>query len=76
MLREKEVYGLFQKHFGDIVYNGEKLETSQCPQKEIFKNEICWDFPGGPVLKNTPSNAGDAGSIPDWELRSHVPQGN
>ena len=22
-----------------------------------------WDFPGGPVVKNLPSNAGDAGSI-------------
>ena len=22
------------------------------------------DFPGGPVVKNPPSNAGDAGSIP------------
>ena len=22
------------------------------------------DFPGGPVVKNLPSNAGDAGSIP------------
>ena len=22
------------------------------------------DFPGGPVVKNTPYNAGDAGSIP------------
>ena len=29
MLREKEVFGLLQKHFGDIVYDGEKLETSQ-----------------------------------------------
>ena len=27
---------------------------------------ICfWDFPGGPVVKNPPSNAGDMGSIPD-----------
>ena len=25
-----------------------------------------WDFPGGPVVKNPPSNAGDSGSIPDW----------
>ena len=25
---------------------------------------VSWDFPGGPVLKNPPSNAGDAGSIP------------
>ena len=23
-----------------------------------------WDFPGGPVVKNQPSKAGDAGSIP------------
>ena len=23
-----------------------------------------WDFPGGPVVKNQPSNAGDMGSIP------------
>ena len=25
-----------------------------------------WDFPGGPVVKNLPCNAGDAGSIPGW----------
>ena len=29
------------------------------------KNEP-WDFPGGPVVKNPPSNAGDRGSIPGW----------
>ena len=23
-----------------------------------------WDFPGGPVVKTLPSNAGDIGSIP------------
>ena len=23
-----------------------------------------WDFPGGPVVKTSPSNAGDEGSIP------------
>ena len=23
-----------------------------------------WDFPGGPVVKNPPSNSGDTGSIP------------
>ena len=23
-----------------------------------------WDFPGGPVVKNLPPNAGDIGSIP------------
>ena len=25
-----------------------------------------WDFPGGPVVKNLPSNAGDKGLIPGW----------
>ena len=29
-----------------------------------FKIRAMRDFPGGPVVKNTPSNAGDAGSIP------------
>ena len=27
------------------------------------------DFPGGLVVKNLPSNAGDAGSIPGWGAR-------
>ena len=30
----------------------------------IKRNE--GDFPGGPVVKNLPSNAGDVGSIPGW----------
>ena len=29
-----------------------------------FKNTWNRDFPGGPVVKNPPSSAGDAGSIP------------
>ena len=29
-----------------------------------FKKCIIWDFPGGPVIENPPSNAGDAGLIP------------
>ena len=31
---------------------------------EGLKKYIPWDFPGDPVVKNPPSNAGDAGSIP------------
>ena len=27
------------------------------------------DFPGGPVVENPPSNAGDVGSIPGWETK-------
>ena len=33
------------------------------------------DFPGGPVVRNPPANAGDMGLIPD-PGRSHVLQGN
>ena len=32
------------------------------------------NFPGGPVVKNLPANAGVVGSIPGPE-RSHIPQG-
>ena len=31
------------------------------------------DFPGGPVVKNPPANAGDTGSIPGLG-RSHMPR--
>jgi len=30
----------------------------------LSKRGIDWDFPGSPVAKNPPSNAGDRGSIP------------
>ena len=30
------------------------------------------DFPGGTVVKNPPSNAGDTGSIPGQGTRSHM----
>ena len=34
------------------------------------------DFPGGPVVKNLPCNAGNADSIPVGGLRSHMPRGS
>ena len=33
------------------------------------------EFPGGPVVKNLPANAGDMGSIPGPK-RFHMSQGN
>ena len=33
------------------------------------------DFPGGTVVKNSPANAGDMGSIPGLG-RSHIPRSN
>ena len=39
-----------------------------------FKN-LKEDFPGGPVVKNLPANAGDMGSSPGLG-RSHMPWNN
>ena len=33
-----------------------------------FKTK-CWDFPSSPVMKTSPSNAGDAGLIPAQEAK-------
>ena len=40
-------------------------ECPKCPAKR----EAEGDFPGGPVVKNPPSNAGDSGLIPGWGTR-------
>ena len=43
----------------------------------VLKNDypsLC-DFPGGPVVKNLPANAGDPGSNPG-PGRFHMPQSN
>ena len=41
------------------------------PSATDFKSLM--DFPGGPVVKNSPSNAGDVGSISGWKTKiSHA----
>ena len=45
------------------------------PTKKQTLKYMSWDFPGGPMVKNPPANAGDMGSIPG-SGRSHVPQSN
>ena len=47
---------------------------------KIMPTALCYlkpklDFPGGPVVKNPPVNAGDMGSIPDLR-RFHMPRSN
>ena len=34
-----------------------------------MKSMYLGDFPGGPAVKNSPCNAGDAGSIPGWRVK-------
>ena len=33
-------------------------------QTVLWSPPAMWDFPGGPVVKHLPANAGDTGSIP------------
>ena len=40
-----------------------------------FKIGLLWGPPGGSVVKNPPTTAGDTGSIPGLG-RSHMPQSN
>ena len=40
----------------------------------VIKSMESWDFPGNPVVKTSPSNAGGAGSIPGWGTKIlHAP---
>ena len=50
------------------------LSLLWCRQIVAFKNRMR-DFPGGPVVKNLPANAGDTGLSPG-PGRSHMPQSN
>ena len=43
------------------------VRAPRSEEKSFLKKQQevqCGDFPGGPVVKNLPCNAGDAGSIP------------
>ena len=51
--------------------NKKEICFKECPVKK--KNR---DFPGGPVVKNPSSIAGDSGLIPVTGLRSHMLRSN
>ena len=49
---------------GEEIRKGHRLERDFTLYPfTIFKNHLR-DFPGGPVVKNPPCNAGEVGSIP------------
>ena len=57
------VYGLYWA----INSSSEQSKKSEHQLLEMLRN-YSWDFPGGAVVKDLPSNAGDVGSIPGQEL--------
>ena len=44
--------------------------------ESLWQDSLVRGLPCDPVVKNSPSTAGDMGSIPGQELRSQMPQGN
>ena len=43
--------------------------TEHARTQHLNKNKLSRDFPGGPVVKNPPANAGDMGSIPGLGIK-------
>ena len=56
-----------------ILHATTKSQSSQI--NKYFKKINIRDFPGGAVVKNPPTNAGDTGLIPG-PGRSHMPWSN
>ena len=49
-----------------FIYERKNKTSKKNPHRV---NNCIRDFPGGPVVKNPPSNAGDVGLIPGWETK-------
>ena len=43
---------------------GQRKSKRETRKIRCLRNQSKGDFPGGPMVKNPPSNAGDVGSIP------------
>ena len=50
-----------------------KTELGPGSGEKLPSRDSLQDFPGGPVVKNLPANAGDTGLIPGMG-RSHMPR--
>ena len=49
---------------GDRIHSNVKLPSKL--YSLVFKRKVFGDFPGSPVVKTSPPNAGGAGLIPGW----------
>ena len=54
------------------VFIGERGSSTEERMSKCFSRRRRRDFPGGPVDKHSPYNAGDMGLIPGWEIK--IPQ--
>ena len=70
-------WGAHCPHFPGLIYCVLKMRSwMRClPTSLLPLDSRTWGFPGGPVVKNLPANAGDTDRIPDLG-ESHMPQSN
>ena len=71
---KKDIGKLEQRHTDIMLPLNKSGFLSECLSVSVLKKSL-QDFPGGPVVKNLPANAGDTGSIPGLG-RSHMLQSN
>ena len=64
VVRSSNIY--FHSLFKDFIVSKKLTYSRFHSQQEARNTSNMGDFPGGPVVNNPPSNAGDAGSIPGW----------
>ena len=57
-------FGVLEIYLDKIVKIRKASKFSTSFLSSNLKNELYWDFPGDPVVKNSPSNVGNVGSIP------------
>ena len=60
--------GIVQGLTVETVYPYSEILSNERNSLWIHRTTLCWDFPGGPVVKTSLSNAGGTGSI-SGELR-------
>ena len=56
-------------HFSLLFYNHKTAQWASKLKEHLALQRSSKDFAGGPVVKNLPTNAGDAGSIPGQRIK-------
>ena len=67
-LKQMEERLLVHIYFQFVVMHTQRIWRKSIENvNKTSHKEITGDFPGGPMVKNTPANGEDIGSIPDWK---------
>ena len=66
-LSQESKQGLLHcRQIHQLSYEGSPGIMKTLGQTMVLRSMLLGDFPGGPVVENLPSNAGDLGPIPGW----------